>query len=141
MVKPRDECPACATGLLYPSDGTSMCWECETCGLTFDVSDPDIRREPDSDGNQDFVADSIFGGRARAARVVKGATQMEIAAQVDCHWSVIAAIENGEISPRLRTVLRLARAVGVDPPRLVSSLPSRLTDPPPVDVRATGRPS
>lgn len=60
---------------------------------------------------------------------------MQLAAQVDCHWSLIAAIENGEISPRLRTVLRLARAVGVDPARLVSWLPSRTAERSPVDVR------
>lgn len=103
------------------------------------MPDQASRREPESDGNQDFVADSIFGGRVRTARVVKGASQMQVAAQVDCHWSVIAAIENGEVSPRLRTLLRLSRAVGVDPTLLISGLPSDLAKPLPIDVRTAGR--
>jgi ribosome-binding protein aMBF1 (putative translation factor) len=118
-----------------PLTGRPLAWKCSRCSITLEEPCDATDREPDSDGDQDVVAATMFGGRVRAQRIKRGLSQLQLAALVGAHWSLISAIENGEVSPRLRTVLRLSRALSVDPGRAVEHLPAGLPEPQDLDLR------
>lgn len=126
MVRPGDECPACEEGTLrfklLGAKGTR--WTCTRCAAALDEPANWSQTEPESDGQADVVAVWAFGRRVQVIRRERKLTQLQLALRVGCHWAVIAAIEQGEVSPRLRTVLRVARALRVNPADLVIDLPA-----------------
>lgn len=58
---------------------------------------------------------TAFGGKLRALREVAGLTQAELGEQSEMDSNAIARIERGEREPTWRTVLKLAKALGVKP--------------------------
>jgi transcriptional regulator with XRE-family HTH domain len=60
-----------------------------------------------------------FGKNLRAARVELGLSQEEIADRSGVPQGEISRIERGERDPRVSTVLRLAKAIGFAPGRLL----------------------
>lgn len=63
----------------------------------------------------------------RALRLAKGLTQEQLAEAADMHWTFISGVERGIKDPRLTTIGRIARALGVQPARLFAGeLPERL---------------
>ena len=60
-----------------------------------------------------------FGERFRAARLALGVTQREIQRRTGVNSNQLCRIEKGEILPRVDTVERLAKGLGVDAGALV----------------------
>ncbi|MBQ0102357.1 MAG: helix-turn-helix transcriptional regulator [Firmicutes bacterium] len=56
---------------------------------------------------------ATFGDKLRQGRAESGLTQLELAKMADVSLRSIAAYENGEKTPRDRTALKLASAIGV----------------------------
>ena len=68
-------------------------------------------------------SDSIaFGHRLRKLRAEYGVSQDTLALTTGIHPTAIGLIERGGREPRLGTILRLARGLGVRPGRLVDGL-------------------
>ena len=63
-----------------------------------------------------------FGRNVRAARTRLGVSQVELGASARLHRTEVSLLERGERDPRLTTILRLARALGVAPAALVEGL-------------------
>jgi transcriptional regulator with XRE-family HTH domain len=61
----------------------------------------------------------VLGARVRAARKALGLTQEELAERADMHWTFISGVERGLKDPRLNTIGRLARALGIAPDELL----------------------
>lgn len=90
-----------------------------------------------------------FGRTVRAVRGYRGLTQRQFAKSAGIHHNHVGAIERGEISPTLRLIESIARAVDMAPSRLLA-LAEQLqedgfasTEPGPVkrdDMRATSGP-
>jgi len=60
-----------------------------------------------------------LGSNLRAARKRLGLTQEEVAERSGVHPTEVSRIEAGKRDPRISTLLRLARAVEVEPGRLL----------------------
>ena len=60
-----------------------------------------------------------FGERFRAARLALGVTQREIQRRTGVNNKQLGLIEKGKIMPRIDTVERLAKGLGVDPGGLI----------------------
>jgi transcriptional regulator with XRE-family HTH domain len=72
---------------------------------------------------QDARAASVaFGRRLREVRVGVGLSQDRLAERARVHPTAIGRMERGGREPRLATILRLARALGVRPGVLVDEL-------------------
>lgn len=56
-----------------------------------------------------------LGARVRALRTAQELTQEELAEKADMHWTFISGVERGIKDPRISTVGRIARALGVEP--------------------------
>ena len=69
----------------------------------------------------------LLGARVRALRDALGLTQEQLAERADMHWTFVSGVERGRRDPRLNTIARLARALGVTPDELLreGSAPSR----------------
>jgi transcriptional regulator with XRE-family HTH domain len=65
---------------------------------------------------------SAFGRRVRELRTKRGLSQEQLAARADLHWTYVSSIERGRRDPGLRTVARLATALGVPLSDLVHGL-------------------
>ena len=65
---------------------------------------------------------SAFGQRIRELRRRKRLSQEQLAARADLHWTYVSGIERGVRDPGLRTVARLATALGVSLSDLVHDL-------------------
>lgn len=67
----------------------------------------------------------IFGERLLSWRRHFGLTQAALAARADMPQPHMAALEAGRLEPKLSTLVRLARALGVTPGRLLDERPPR----------------
>ncbi len=63
-----------------------------------------------------------FARNLRKARLALGWTQEELAAASDLHFTAISLLERAEREPRLSTVTRLAKALGMDPWELLAGI-------------------
>jgi transcriptional regulator with XRE-family HTH domain len=70
-----------------------------------------------------FEAARLLGERVRARRVELKLSQEGLDAVSGVHWSYIGQLERGARNPTLKTVLRLAHALRVDPGELMAGLP------------------
>lgn len=57
----------------------------------------------------------LFGERVRALRIKRGFSQEELASVAGIHRTYIGGIERGERNLSLRSIVRLADALGVHP--------------------------
>lgn len=62
----------------------------------------------------------LFGERIRVLRQERGLTQEKLAGKADLTTGFVNAVEHGRKSPGLTTILKLARALEVDAPDLLS---------------------
>ncbi len=60
-----------------------------------------------------------FGGRILALRKKAGLTQEGVADASGLHWTYVAQVERGERNLTYRSILRLARGLGVPATRLM----------------------
>lgn len=60
-----------------------------------------------------------LGRQVRALRTAAGLSQEDLAATADLHWTYIGRIERGRANPTLKTLLKLADGLGVDPGQLI----------------------
>ena len=60
-----------------------------------------------------------FGKRVRALREARDWTQEHLAEEADLNWLQIGHIERGASDPKLSTVMRIARALGVKAGKLI----------------------
>jgi transcriptional regulator with XRE-family HTH domain len=65
----------------------------------------------------------LFGERVRAFRSRLGLTQEELGAAAGLHRTYVGGVERGERNVSLMNILRLAKALKVDPADLVTTLP------------------
>jgi transcriptional regulator with XRE-family HTH domain len=63
-----------------------------------------------------------FGQRLRELRAEHGVSQDQLARRAGIHSTAIGRFERGKREPRLRSILRLAEGLGVEPDRLVADL-------------------
>lgn len=63
--------------------------------------------------------EEIFGEALREVRLERGLSQEELALACDRHRTYISLLERGMNSPSLRTIMRLADALGVKPSDLL----------------------
>ena len=71
------------------------------------------------------MADPIalsFGRRLRELRDEHGVSQYKLSRRTGIHETAIRRFERGEREPRLTTILRLARGLGVSPGELLEGL-------------------
>jgi transcriptional regulator with XRE-family HTH domain len=68
------------------------------------------------------AASAAFGQRLRELRARQGVSQDDLARQTDVHPTAIGRFERGAREPRLTTIMRLARGLGVSPGELVDGL-------------------
>ncbi|HWD29765.1 MAG TPA: helix-turn-helix transcriptional regulator [Rhizomicrobium sp.] len=69
--------------------------------------------------DQDLIA---LGREIRRHREAKGLSQEELAALCDFNRNYIGFIERAERSPRLRTVFKISRALGLHPAELLRDM-------------------
>lgn len=69
-----------------------------------------------------FIQD--FGVRVRALRLERGLTQEKLATLAGMHFTAIGHIERATRSSTLETILKLARALEVQPRQLIPDLPA-----------------
>jgi transcriptional regulator with XRE-family HTH domain len=62
---------------------------------------------------------AAFGRALRSARMERGFSQEALGFACGRHRTYVSALERGTSSPTLQTVVRLARALGVDAAELV----------------------
>lgn len=70
-----------------------------------------------------------FGQRLRELRAERGVSQDQLAHRTGIHPTAIGRFERGDREPRLRSILRLADGLGVQPGRLVDDLGERRLTP------------
>jgi transcriptional regulator with XRE-family HTH domain len=68
------------------------------------------------------AASIAFGRRLRILRRERGLSQDDLARNTDVHPTAIGRFERGSREPRLTTILRLARGLGVLPGALLDDL-------------------
>ena len=61
----------------------------------------------------------LVGKNVRRLRLQKGMTQEELAFQAEIDLTYIGGIERGRRNPSLMVLVRIANALGVQPPRLL----------------------
>ena len=64
----------------------------------------------------------LFGRRVRAERQALGWTLEQLGERSGLHWTYIGSVERGQRNVSLVNILRLARALRVDPSALVEGL-------------------
>ncbi|MGH2859943.1 MAG: helix-turn-helix domain-containing protein [Solirubrobacteraceae bacterium] len=70
------------------------------------------------------AASAAFGHRVRELRDQRGMSQDALADGTDIHPTAIGRMERGAREPRLATILRLARGLGVTPGELLNPVAS-----------------
>jgi transcriptional regulator with XRE-family HTH domain len=63
-----------------------------------------------------------FGARVRKRRVELGYTQESLAASCELHWTYIGQVERGQCNITLHNILRVSRALEIDPGILLTGL-------------------
>ena len=81
-----------------------------------------IHRMTAVDGDDPHAASRVFGRRVREVRQARGMSQDALADAADVHPTAIGRYERGGREPRLTTILRLARALDVQPGELLNDL-------------------
>ena len=66
-----------------------------------------------------------FGRRLRALRIERGLSQHKLAEIAGLDKNYITESERGFINPTLETILKIARALDIEPGELVSGVPSQ----------------
>ena len=82
------------------------------------------------------MADPIalrFGRRLRELRDEHGVSQDMLSRRTGIHATAIGRFERGDREPRLTTILRLARGLGVSPGELLEGMAALLGQPPDPD--------
>ena len=64
----------------------------------------------------------VLGRRVRQRRKRLGLSQEQLAERADLHWTYVSGVERGRRNPSLTTLARLAAALGLTLPQLVSKL-------------------
>ena len=77
--------------------------------------------ETDDDAHFDAVRVE-FGRRVREARQARGESLEKFAEGSALHWSFVSRVERGQGNVTLRSLMRLAAALEVDPAVLVEGL-------------------
>lgn len=72
--------------------------------------------------NPKLVEAVEFGRRVRALRVAADWTQERLAAECGMHFTYVASVERGERNISLKNILRMARALRVDPGDLLAGM-------------------
>jgi DNA-binding XRE family transcriptional regulator len=86
----------------------------------------DLWRQTDYDTIMNQAERKAIGSRLAKLRAQAGMTLDQLANEADMHRMSVAHLEWGERLPRLDTVVKLARALGMAPDQLVAILvPSR----------------
>ena len=70
-----------------------------------------------------------FGQRLRKRRTERGISQDELADRTGIHPTAIGRLERGLREPRLKTILRLAEGLGLQPGKLLDYLGERRLTP------------
>jgi transcriptional regulator with XRE-family HTH domain len=65
----------------------------------------------------------LVGKNVAALRKKAGYSQEELAFRADVHRTEVSLIERGKRDPRLDTLVKLARALGVAPAILITGIP------------------
>lgn len=65
---------------------------------------------------------AAFGQRLRELRTARGVSQDGLAEKTGIHSTAIGRLERGDREPKLRTILRVARGLGVKPGQLLDDL-------------------
>jgi len=73
-------------------------------------------------------ASKAFGERLKGLRRKLGPSQDDVARKADIHPTAIGRLERGSRKPRLTTILRVARGLGVNPSELLNDLGSPRSD-------------
>ncbi len=68
------------------------------------------------------AASLAFGRRLRALRTERRMSQDDLASRTDVHPTAIGRLERGDREPRLTTILRVSRGLGVQPGALLDEL-------------------
>ena len=76
--------------------------------------------------NQELT--TVFGQVLAQARRRAGMTQEALAFECDLHPTYISQIERGIKSPTIRTLFKMADAMGIKPSSLVKSIEKHLQD-------------
>lgn len=64
----------------------------------------------------------MFGERIRELRSTAGVSQEELASRCGLHRTYIGSVERGERNVSLQNIVKIARALDVDPGTLVAGL-------------------
>jgi transcriptional regulator with XRE-family HTH domain len=84
---------------------------------------PPAQADPEITGRVLPCAASVaFGQRLRKLRGQHGLSQDGLARRTDIHPTAIARMERGAREPRLRTILRLAQGLDIQPGMLLDEL-------------------
>lgn len=67
-------------------------------------------------------AQTELGERVRVRRLELGLSQMELAEKIGLHFTFVSSVERGERNLSLRSLLRLADGLSVNPAALVDGL-------------------
>ena len=70
----------------------------------------------------DTVLQKAFGAVVRELRTQAGLSQEELAFAADRHFTYVSLLERGRNSPSITTVWRLAEALGVTAPELITQV-------------------
>jgi transcriptional regulator with XRE-family HTH domain len=81
-----------------------------------------LRVERDGSDLDPHAASVAFGQRLRQVRAERSMAQDDLARVTGLHATAIGRFERGEREPRLTSILRLARGLGVKPGELVDEL-------------------
>lgn len=71
-------------------------------------------------------AERLFGEELKRVRTKAKLSQEELAARADLHSTYISQLERGLKSPSLRTLLRIAAALGYSAGKLVGAVERRM---------------
>jgi len=67
-------------------------------------------------------AQTIVGERARERRTELGLSQMALAERIGLHFTFVSSVERGERNVSLKSLLRLAEGLEMNPAELVDGL-------------------
>lgn len=117
--KPTAKCPACARRQFVKHNQD----RCVACGSSLLVDGPE---SDENLNNRTQTAADLQGFglriciRMKEVRVAKGIPQAALARAVPCPRTYISKYENGNCTPTVELVCRLARALGVQPVDLLN---------------------